>query len=687
MTLKVRSPHCQRQRNDNDYYPTIRHYKLPMPSKPRLALSAFPFSRAILFASFTLTFGAAAAAPPPVPQHSFMEVSISPDARNVASVEGDAANSGAPVVRDLVIRSADGETMTTVALPCGRVNQCWPSSPAWTPDSRKITFALRKPGSHARAIYQVNADGSNLTLLLAFDGIVDTLKYGPRGQLAMLATAGATKEAGATEAGAPLTGDLDEAPPEQRIAILEKGTLRWISPASLFVYEYDWRPDGEGFVGTAAPGDGDKNWWVAKLYAFDRAEARVLYAPASPQQQLAMPKISRNGKRVAFIAGIMSDFGATGGDIYTLPLTGGSAVNLTPQLPASAISLAWSCDGHLVAGVLAEDQTQLVDFGNGIQPRHGKIMWQGQESFSDDQPLLNNACPTDTAAMVHESFNHPPEIEIGTTGHWHDLTHINKTLTAPFKVQSVNWNSDEFKVQGWLILPTVAPAGGKSPLITIVHGGPASAVQPRFIGAGKNRTLLEHGYALFLPNPRGSFGQGEAFTAANVRDFGYGDLRDILNGLDAVTAIAPIDPEKIGITGHSYGGYMTMWAVTQSNRFKAAVADAGISNWQSYYGENGIDEWLIPYFGTSVYQDPAIYAKSSPLTFIRQIHTPTLSIVGDADIECPAPQTQEFGHALKALGIPSATIIYPDEGHHFHDPVHLADRDKRTLEWFDRYLR
>ena len=199
--------------------------------------------------------------------------------------------------------------------------------------------------------------------------------------------------------------------------------------------------------------------------------------------------------------------------------------------------------------------------------------------------------------------------------------------------------------------------------------------------------LLEHGYALFMPNPRGSFGQGEAFTAANVRDFGYGDLRDILSGVDAVAAMAPIDSEKIGITGHSYGGYMTMWAVTQSNRFKAAVAGAGISNWQSYYGENGIDEWLIPYFGASVYQDPAIYAKSSPITFIRQVHTPTLSMVGDADIECPAPQTQEFSHALKALGIPSAMIIYPGEGHHFNDPLHAADRDKRTLEWFDRYLR
>ena len=116
------------------------------------------------------------------------------------------------------------------------------------------------------------------------------------------------------------------------------------------------------------------------------------------------------------------------------------------------------------------------------------------------------------------------------------------------------------------------------------------------------------GYALFFPNPRGSFGQGEAFTQANVRDFGYGDLRDILAGIDAVKKEAPIDDARLGITGGSYGGFMTMWTVTQSNRFKAGVAGAGIANWLSYYGENGIDEWMLPYFGASVYDDPHVYA-------------------------------------------------------------------------------
>ena len=640
----------------------------------------------VAVALFAATTAAAASKPP----HIFMEAVSSPDGRYVASVEGDASPSGgSPVQRDLVIRSVVGKTTSVIELPCGRIAQCWPAALAWTQDSRRISFALRTPGSHARSIYQVNADGSHVMQLAAFNGTIAAMSYSPDGKLAMLAVAGATKELSAVEAGAPVTGDLGAAPPEQRIAILEEGSLRFASPADLFVYEYDWRPDGRGFVGTAAPGDGDNNWWVAKLYAFDAtsAQARILYTPASAQQQLAAPTVSRDGKRVAFIAGIMSDFGSTGGDLYTVPLTGGQALNIAPKLPASVSAIHWDCKGHLIAAVIAGDKTQIVDFGNGATGNAGKVLWQGQEGIGTQTAQLTGTCPSGIAAMVHQTFNRPAEIEVGAIGKWRDLTHANEGVTAPFKVQSATWKSDEFTVQGWLLVPNEVPAGVKLPLVTIVHGGPAAAYEPEFVGAGSARLLLEHGYAVFLPNPRGSYGQGEAFTAANVRDFGYGDLRDILAGVDAAARLGPIDPERTGIMGHSYGGFMTMWAVTQTNRFKAAVAGAGIANWQSYYGENGIDEWMIPYFGGSVYEDPAIYAKSSPISFIRQVRTPTFSYVGAADIECPAAQTLEFGHALKVLGVPSVTVIYPDEGHAIHDPAHLADRSERTLGWFDRFLK
>ncbi len=618
--------------------------------------------------------------------HQFLEVAVSPDGRHVASVEGDTSSwGGEPVIRTLIIRASDGAKATTVPLPCGGMRECWPSSPAWSADGM-LVFALRTPGSHARSLYSVAADGSRLTKLFTFDGTIGDLRFGPGEQLAMLAIAGANKEVGATQAGAPATGDLTGPVPEQRVAILEKGSLHWASPPGLFVYQYDWLPDGRGFAGTAAPGDGDDNWWVAKLYRFDaaKATAQIIFAPVDGRHQIADPVVAKNGM-VAFISGIMSDFGSTGGDIYTIAASGGTAVDITPGVRASARRLAWNCDGHLDAELLAGASTQLVEFADASRPGASHTVWQGEETLRAPDGGVSRACPSLMTAAVHQTFTSPPEIEIGPSGHWHDLTHTNAGLTLPASVRSIGWTNDGFDVQGWLLLPS--KAAGKFPLITIVHGGPAAAATPDFFGAGTDRALLEQGYALFLPNPRGSFGQGEVFAAGNVRDLGHGDLRDILAGIDAVARQAPIDPDRLGITGGSYGGFMTMWAVTQTHRFKAGVAAAGLSDWLSYYGENGIDEWMIPYFGASVYDDPQIYARSSPINYIRNVKTPVFEYVGAADIECPAPQTQEFWHALHDLGLPTSYAIYPGEGHGLRDPAHIADAEARTLAWFDRYLK
>jgi dienelactone hydrolase len=536
-------------------------------------------------------------------------------------------------------------------------------------------------------VYTVAADGSGLTKLLDFSGTIDDLKFGPDGRLAMLATENANKEVGATEAGAPVSGDLDEPTPEQRIAVLDKGSLHWASPPDLFVYEYDWRPGAKGFVGTAAPGNGDDNWWSAKLYAFPAADGvpKVLYGPTDIRQQIAAPTVSRDGTTVAFIAGIMSDFGSTGGDVYTLPTDGGPVTDITPEMHASATALSWGCDGRLHAQLLAGDKAQLVDLGTGGRAAAARVLWSGAESLSNHGGYASEACPSGVIASEHQSFTQAPEIMVGTVGHWKDLTAVNAGLRLQARVQSIWWKNDGFDVQGWLVLPE--RSGGKLPMVTMVHGGPAAAVKPSFIGPGLTSALLERGYAVFWPNPRGSYGQGERFTLANVRDFGHGDLRDILAGIDAAAQAAPIDMSRLGITGGSYGGFMTMWAVTQTDRFKAAVAAAGISNWLSYYGENGIDAWMLPYFGAPVYQDPAVYAQSSAINFIRNVKTPTFEYVGERDIECPAPQTQEFWHALKAMNVPTSVMIYPGEGHGLRDPAHSADAMRRTLDWFDKYLK
>lgn len=624
------------------------------------------------------------------PVHLFDELALSRSGTIVASIEYDEpAHDGDEPTRTLVVRTVAGDRTTNIGLACPPGPACKPSAIALSPDASKLGFVLHVPGDDKSHLYEVGTDGTGLAERLAFDGTLGGLRYGKDGRLALLAVAGAHKEVGAIKAGAPLSGVIGVDEDEQRIAILDGSRLDFVSPANLFVYEFDWRPDGSGFVATAAPGNGDNAWWTAKLWSFPTTgPAEMLYAPPA-KRQLAAPRVSGDGRQVAFIGGIMSDFGSTGGDAFVLPLQGShrSPTDLTPGMKATVTGLDWNCrrDGRLTATTLAGPDAQLRALDTPTAAP--KILWSGPESIGTGGWSAAVACGNATMAAVHQDFTTAPEIETASPdGAWHNLTTVNRDITLPVVAKSLTWHSDAFDVQGWLLVPTDRADNDNQRLITVVHGGPSAASTPEFLTENRGRYLLAAGYDVFLPNPRGSFGQGEAFTLANVADFGHGDLRDILKGVDAAMRTTAISPDGLGIMGYSYGGYMTMWAVTQTNRFKAAVAGAGVSDWLSYYGENGIDQWMIPFFGASVYDDPAVYAKSSPINFVRNVKTPTFEFVGDRDVECPLPQTQEFWHALHALGVPTEFVVYPGQGHEMHDAADRADAKRRTLAWFARYL-
>ena len=624
----------------------------------------------------------------------FRSVAISPDGTHLASIEGDTPpGGGSPGILELFIREADGHGRRAIPLACGRVPGCVPFDAVWAPDSRHVVFVLATPNSFDNSIYSVDIAGGAPVALLHFDGTLGTIRFGPNGGLAMLATAGATKAAGATAPGAAVVGELDAVVQEERIAVLRNGQLSFASPPDLYVYEYGWLKDGSGFVGTAAPGNGDENWWSAKLYQFDvgTAAARVIYAPSTPQQQLASPVVSPDGKEVAFVGGLMSDFDAVGGDAFVLSLDDPHAVprNVTGGWNRTVISMGWSCDGtSLRLGLQSGGTTQMATVAVTAQPKPLSIDYAGEEQLQAGDELISISCATGRTATIHQGWATPEEVAVGPIGQWRDVTthNVGTMVPAAARTQSIAWQRDGFSEQGWLLLPPKAPPSG-FPMVTLVHGGPGAAHTPYFIGTGLIRDLLAAGYAIFLPNPRGSFGQGEAFTTAIVKNIGHGDLPDLLDGIDAAERAAPIDDHRLGIGGWSYGGFMSMFAPTQTDRFQAAYAVAGISDWQSYWGQTGIVGWLIPFFGVSVYDDPAIYARSSPIAFIKQAHTPTLLLVGQRDIECPPPQTIEFWHALRYLGVPTSAVVYAGEGHHFHDPVHVADMNRRIVEWFDRHLR
>ena len=295
--------------------------------------------------------------------------------------------------------------------------------------------------------------------------------------------------------------------------------------------------------------------------------------------------------------------------------------------------------------------------------------------------------------LVRSTYETPPEVWAGPIGQWHQLTNNNSALKPTWgKAESLEWTNEGFNIQGWLLPPAKIESGKKYPMVVLIHGGPSSVTHAGVAGwfwnvARHHRRSLHAVITFCCPTLAAVMARAKNFTRANVKDFGGGDLRDILAGVDAAIQKYPIDPARLGVTGWSYGGFMTMWTVTQTNRFHAAVAGAGIANWQSYYGQNLIDQWMIPFFGASVYDDPAVYEKSSPIQFIKKVKTPTLVIVGERDAECPAPQSYEFWHALKTFGVPTQLIVYPGEGHMFIKPENQADRLEQTVAWFDKYLK
>jgi len=590
----------------------------------------------------------------------------------------------------------------------------------WTPDSKGLAFFsdCAKAGEQTD-LYVETLGGGAAKRLTELKGYVEAPAFSPDGQsVAFLYVEGATRAAGALAAMKPPSGVIGEDGVEiQRVAVARVDAARatapaFATPANLHVYEFDWNPDSKGLAYVAADPPGENNWWVAKLYTQELGgEAKAILAPAEVSGalhglQIAVPRWSPDGKAIAFIGGLMSDQGSTGGDVWIVPAGGGPPQILTPGRPTSPAWIEWGDNEHIFVSELAGGNCQLVRFrlqgdrtSASVATSFGSPIFSIPGSVGDGRMELSLSSSADHSIFVfHAStFDRPTEVYAAKPGTTMtaglegviQLTHLNDGVTPAWgKSVSLDWKSDGFHVQGWLMLPKDYDPAKKYPLIVVVHGGPAAAVVAHWGGGGglSATAFSALGYFVLQPNPRGSYGQGEEFTQANRKDFGYGDLRDILAGVDDVLAKYPVDPNRVGLTGWSYGGFMSMFAVTQTQRFKAAVAGAGISDWQSYYGENSIDQWMTPYFGGSVYDDPAVYAKSSAISFIKQVKTPTLAVVGDRDGECPAPQSYEFWHALRDQHVPTQLVVYPNEGHGFVDPAHRKDVMYRAVEWFEKYM-
>lgn len=626
--------------------------------------------------------------------HAFQQASISPDGKSVAWVESLPASNGKPSANSAIyVAKLDSPKKSRRITAGDGKSQHEEHDVAWSSDSKRLVFLSDAASKGQLQVFITNVEGGAARQLTHLKGFLSNPAWSPDDKaIALLFTENATRAAGPLVAETQDEGVVSEDLHEQRLTLIDSGSgrVRQISPEDLYVYEFDWSPDSKNLVATAAHGSGDDNWYVASLVAFDAANGAMRQVIEKPGMQITQPRWSPDGRSIAFIGGLMSDEAIVGGDLFSVPATGGDASNVTHEMKMSASWFNWSADSlSLIWAGMSDGGSVIANVSLGTKQINE--LWRGEERVSDAPYDVNISLARDgrTSAVVRQSFTQPPEVWIGPIGNWSPLTNRNAGLRPAWgKSISLHWTTDIGRVQGWLSYPKDFDPSKKYPLVVRVHGGPSWVVLPYWPTRWDfSMALPSQGYFVLQPNPRGSYGQGEKFTAANRKDWGGGDLQDILAGIDEAIHVAPIDPDRIGITGWSYGGYMAMWGVTQTGRFRAAVAGAGIANLQSYYGENKVDQSLIPFMGASVYDDPAVYAKSSPINFIKNVKTPTLITVGDSDGECPAPQSYEFWHALRTLGVPTQLVIYPHEGHHFSDPAHSRDLIVRAVSWFNSYLK
>ena len=620
----------------------------------------------------------------------FGEARIAPDGTRVAWTERLRNADGSESSKTAIYVAPLGDRSKAVRVSAGDGKESFSENGiAWSPDSGALVFfsdreQAKQPQLYSIELSKSNAGGAAAKKLTSVKGEIRNAQFSRDGSLIAFSYLENAKAVGPLDAYTPEVGVIETDIHEQRVAIvnLQTGAMKVVSPPNMFVYEFDWSPGGKQLAYTAAEGDGDNNWWIAKLYTLNVASGQQKLV-CKPEAQIAEPHWSPDGKQIAYIGGLMSDQGFTGGDIYLAPSDGGQPKNLTPGMKASVNWLQWE-RGETPKLLVGE----FVDGGFGISEVSAtdgerEQLWQGSEQMRSADVARDNR----TSVAIRSSWAKPPEVIGGKIGSWSAVTEKNDDLKPLWgKSEKLHWNSAGREINGWLLYPANFESGKKYPMVVSIHGGPAGQASPSWPQSGLS-LLATQGMFVFFPNPRGSYGEGESFTKANVKDFGYGDLTDILAGVDEVLKKAPVDGNRLGVSGWSYGGFMTMWTITQTQRFKAAVAGAGISDWKSYYGENLIDQWMIPYFGASVYDDPAVYAKSSPINFVKQVKTPTLIVVGERDAECPMPQSREMWHALKSLGVKTQLVVYPNEGHHFRNPEHVADLTTRTVNWFKENLK
>lgn len=626
---------------------------------------------------------------------------ISPDGHRIAYVVQELKPDGSEYQTDIWL--ADAETGASRRIVDSPVAD---ESPRWSPDGRTLAFLSDRPRPGAppaadgpdegkRQIWLLPLAGGEAQILTAAPGGVTQFEWSKDGRfVAYLSHEPRSEERRKREKEKDDAWTPSMNYPWSRLWTVDVADhkAKQLTSGAFDVTSFAIAPDGRTICVAAQPTPLLPDMFHADLYTVPVAGGR----PAPLVQQKGAdgdPAYSPDGRWIAFVSEDgRSDEWWANNFVCIVPAGGGKPVNLTAGFDERIGGLLgdrapeWSADGASILFAAnwrtASHLYRCFTDRRPVEQLTTDVSVDGGATLAADGAI----------AFLREDPEHPREVWVrDPAGHARRLTDTNPQVQGlpVFPKQLVTWQAPDGRtIEGLLISPLSARQGVRAPLILNVHGGPAGAHEVTYSAGSKAYPwplFAQQGFAVLMPNPRGSGGYGQAFRSANLRDWGGRDYEDLMSGVDALVKLGLVDEGRMAVCGWSYGGYMTSTIVTKTNRFRAAVVGAGVTDLGSMVGTCDIPDFNRSYFQAWPWEDPQFYVDHSALYHAGNVRTPTLFVHGGADERVPTSQGWEFYTALMKRGVPTDLLILPREPHGPREPHHLRSVMQWHLDWIDRY--
>ena len=569
------------------------------------------------------------------------------------------------------------------------------SAPAFSPDGRYLYFRSARSGK--MNVYRILVSGGEAEMLTDFKGDLGDFAVSPDGKT--LAFTGYEPPADAEKKKKEkLDFRVVDANPENMALYVVpaepdadgKRASRKLTDGKRHVTELAWSPDSRAIAIAHQPTPAADDWTRADLAEVDVSSGAVKPLAATNAAE-SSPSYSRDGKFLAYIRTSDPPRWAGDGHIVLVTRATGESRTLPATYDEQPNLLGFTADSaHLLFSESKHTRSAIYSIPVDGPPT---VLYEPARGIFNSGSMHVNATGTALGLALESTVEAPEAYVMKLDDAPHRVSSANADLPKlPLgKTEAIHWKSkDGLEIEGLLTYPANYETGRKYPLILNIHGGPTGVFGEAFIGRPGPYPIAAfaaRGYAVLRPNPRGSSGYGRTFRFANYNDWGGKDYEDDQAGVDQVIKMGVADPDRLAVMGWSYGGYMTSWTITQTHRFKAAAVGAGVTDLWSFTGTSDIPGFLPDYFGGEPWAQFDAFQKHSPITYVKNVTTPTLVLHGEADVRVPTSQGYEYYHALRRNGVTTKMVVYPRQPHGPSEPKFVLDIMQRHLDWMEKYVR